>query len=64
MPDALWAQAETVLGERGINELLGLLGLYTSVCLTMVTYRMPTKGGEPDPFAAESGGAGRGDAER
>lgn len=49
--DPLWERAKAVFGERGVNELLGLLGLYTSVCLTMVTYRMPTKNGEPDPLA-------------
>jgi 4-carboxymuconolactone decarboxylase len=47
---ALWARAQALLGERRINEILGLLGLYTSVCLTMVAYRMPTKNGEPDPL--------------
>ena len=48
--DALWAEACAAFGETGVNELLGLLGLYTSVCLTMVGYRMPTKNGEPDPL--------------
>ena len=48
--DALWAEACTAFGETGVNELLGLLGLYTSVCLTMVGYRIPTKNGEPDPL--------------
>ena len=50
LDDTLWARARAQFGERGINELLGLLGLYTSVCLTMVAYRMPTKNGEPDPL--------------
>lgn len=48
--DALWARADSAIGEEGINEVLGLIGLYTSVCLTMVAYRMPTKNGEPDPL--------------
>lgn len=48
--DELWARARDGIGEVGINEVLGLLGLYTSVCLTMVAYRMPTKNGEPDPL--------------
>jgi len=48
--DPLWAQAQALLGEQRINEIMGLLGLYTSVCLTMVAYRMPTKNGEPDPL--------------
>lgn len=46
--DALWAQAQTLLGERAINEIMGLLGLYTAVCLTMNAYRIPPKNGEPD----------------
>jgi 4-carboxymuconolactone decarboxylase len=49
--DEVWARANETFGARGVNELLGLLGFYTSVCLTMVAYRMPTKNGEPDPFA-------------
>ena len=49
--DAGWARTLETVGEAGITELLGLIGLYTSVCLTMVAYRMPTKAGEPDPFA-------------
>lgn len=48
--DAVWTQAQTFLGERCLNEVFGLLGLYTSVCLTMVAYRMPPKDGEPDPL--------------
>lgn len=46
----LWARAIGSIGEEGINEILGLIGLYTSVCLTMVAYEMPTKNGEPDPL--------------
>lgn len=48
--DEVWERAVTLIGEVGVNEVLGLIGLYTSVCLTMVTYRMPTKNGEPDPL--------------
>ena len=50
LDDALWSRADNTIGEVGINEVLGLIGLYTSVCLTMVAYRMPTKNGEPDPL--------------
>ncbi len=50
LDDALWAQAQALLGEQCINEVLGLIGLYTSACLTMVSYRMPTKNNEPDPL--------------
>lgn len=48
--DSLWAQTESALGDRCLNEVLGLLGLYTSVCLTMVAYRMPPKDGETNPL--------------
>lgn len=48
--DDVWNAAVAAFGETGVNELLGLLGLYTSVCQTMVAYRMPTKNGEPDPL--------------
>lgn len=43
VPDDLWSQALSGLGEPQVNELLGLLGLYTSVCLTMVAYQVPAK---------------------
>jgi 4-carboxymuconolactone decarboxylase len=49
--DALWVRTQATFGERGITELTGLIGLYSAVCATMVAYRVPTKGGEPDPFA-------------
>ena len=48
--DTLWQRANETFGAAGVNELFGLIGLYTTVCLTMVGYRMPTKNGEPDPF--------------
>ena len=47
---SLWAQAQQELGECRINEVFGLLGLYTSVSLTMVSYRMPTKLGVSEPM--------------
>ena len=49
-PDEVWRRAGEVLGERGVNEVIGLIGLYTSVCLTMVGYRMPPRDGQPNPF--------------
>ncbi|MDH3453263.1 MAG: carboxymuconolactone decarboxylase family protein [Gammaproteobacteria bacterium] len=48
--DSVWAMTRELLGERRVNELLGLLGLYTAVCLTMIAYRVPAKGGGPDPL--------------
>ena len=49
--DALWSKTRDTFGERGITELIGLIGLYGAVCATMVAYRVPTKNGEEDPFA-------------
>jgi 4-carboxymuconolactone decarboxylase len=49
--DVLWAPTRDTFGERGIAEIMGLIGLYSAVCATMVAYRVPTKAGEPDPFA-------------
>lgn len=48
--DALWTRTRSTFGERGIAEIMGLIGLYSAVCATMVAYRVPTKAGEPDPF--------------
>jgi len=50
LEDGLWTLALGSIGEEGFNEVLGLIGLYTSVCLTMVAYKMPTKNGEPNPL--------------
>lgn len=48
--DHTWTRARDILGERGVNELIGLLGLYSSVCMTMIAYRMPAKGDDPEPL--------------
>lgn len=50
LEDDLWARMLDSIGEDGVNEVLGLIGLCTSVCLTMVAYKLPTKNGEPDPL--------------
>ncbi|MFT5446110.1 MAG: hypothetical protein ACI9DC_001272 [Gammaproteobacteria bacterium] len=49
--DSLCAQALEALGEQRMTEVFGLLGIYTSVCLTLVAYRVPSKFGEPNPLS-------------
>jgi len=43
--DATYAEAVKQLGERGTVELVGLLGYYTLISMTLNTYEVPVPGG-------------------
>ena len=47
--DALYQEGIRVLGEKGVVELVGLLGYYTLVSMTLVTFEI----GLPEDFQAE-----------
>ncbi|WP_160000224.1 carboxymuconolactone decarboxylase family protein [Roseomonas sp. 18066] len=49
VPDALYAQAVAALGERGMVELIGILGYYALVSMTLNTFEI----GLPDSFSPE-----------
>lgn len=49
--DKLFDRATTVLGAAGLAELLGILGYYTLVSMTLNTYEIDTPGAA-DPFTA------------
>ncbi|ONG58907.1 4-carboxymuconolactone decarboxylase [Pseudoroseomonas deserti] len=49
VPDALYAQAIAVLGERGLVELVGILGYYALVSMTLNTFEL----GLPENVAPE-----------
>ena len=49
VPDALYARAVAVLGERGVVELVGIVGYYSMVALTLNAFEL----GLPDSFAPE-----------
>lgn len=47
--DALYARAVTVLGADALVDLVGLLGYYTLISLTINVFRIPPPGDEPAP---------------
>jgi len=49
VPDALYRRGVAVLGERGMVELVGIVGYYCMVALTLNTFEL----GLPDAFAPE-----------
>ena len=48
--DRTYRNAHAVLGDAGMVELVGLLGYYTMVALTLNTFRMPVPDGTALPF--------------
>jgi 4-carboxymuconolactone decarboxylase len=51
VPDALYAEGVAALGERGMVELIGILGYYGLVSMTLNTFQI----GLPEAFAPELG---------
>jgi 4-carboxymuconolactone decarboxylase len=51
VPDALYRRGVAALGERGMVELVGLLGYYALVAMTLNVFEI----GLPDAFAPELG---------
>lgn len=49
--DATYQAAVTLLGERGVVDLVGLMGYYDLVSMTLNVDRYPLPGGAPLPFA-------------
>ncbi len=49
LPDAQYAEAVALLGERGVVDLVGILGYYSLVALTLNAFEI----GLPDAFAPE-----------
>jgi 4-carboxymuconolactone decarboxylase len=49
--DATFAQVRAVLGERATVELVGTIGYYTMISLTIATFQVPLEIPGPDPFA-------------
>jgi 4-carboxymuconolactone decarboxylase len=47
VPDALYARAVEMLGEAGTVELVGILGYYTLVAMTLNTFEIGTDGSTP-----------------
>jgi 4-carboxymuconolactone decarboxylase len=53
VPEALYQRGVAVLGERGMVELVGILGYYSLVALTLNAFEI----GLPEAFASELGDA-------
>ena len=51
LPDALYQRGAAVLGERGLVELVGIIGYYSMVALTLNAFEL----GLPENFAPELG---------
>ena len=49
--DPVYASAVRLLGEPGVVELVGILGYYTLVCMTVNTFEVPLDDGMEPPFA-------------
>ena len=52
--DERYAAAVALLGEAGVVELVGLIGYYTLVCMTLNTFEVPLGEGMEPPFAPPS----------
>jgi 4-carboxymuconolactone decarboxylase len=48
--DAKFAAAQEILGEAGVSELVGVLGYYTLVSMTLNVFEIPLPDGEAPPL--------------
>jgi 4-carboxymuconolactone decarboxylase len=49
--DETYAFAHRLLGERGLVDLVGILGYYGLISMTIKAFRVPVPDGETEPFA-------------
>lgn len=49
--DATYARVEAVLGQTAVVELVGILGYYTLISMTINAFHVPLPEGSADPFA-------------
>ena len=49
--EPVYRRAVTALGERGVIDLVGILGYYALVSMTLNTFEVPLPEGVSDPFA-------------
>jgi len=48
--DATYARAKAAFGERGVCDLVGVMGYYSLVSMTLNTFQVPLPPGEKAPF--------------
>lgn len=51
--DAAYASATALFGDAGVVELVGILGYYTLISMTINAFRVPIPEGAPEPFLEE-----------
>ena len=51
--DATFARTEALLGTAGAVDLVGVLGYYTLICMTINAFHVPLPPGGADPFPSE-----------
>jgi 4-carboxymuconolactone decarboxylase len=51
--DATFARAGDVLGQTAMIDLIGILGYYTLICMTINTFAVPLPDGVADPFPSD-----------
>jgi 4-carboxymuconolactone decarboxylase len=49
--DATYAKAKAELGDKAVVELVGVLGYYALISMTIVAFDVPVPPGEAEPFA-------------
>ena len=49
--DETYRRAEAEIGARGVVDLVGILGYYGLISMTIVAFEVPVPEGQPDPFA-------------
>jgi len=52
--DGIYSAVIDQLGEKALVELIGLMGFYVMVCMTLNTFQIPVREGVPRPFPEES----------
>ena len=50
LDDELYGRAVDAFGERGLVEIIGTIGFYSMVSMTLNAFRVPVAGVEPQPF--------------
>jgi 4-carboxymuconolactone decarboxylase len=48
--DRAYKGVQAIIGDAGMVELVGLLGYYSMVAMTLNVFRMPVAAGTPLPF--------------
>jgi 4-carboxymuconolactone decarboxylase len=48
--DAVYNRARAILGERGVLDVVAVLGYYSLIAMSMKAFAMKPAGGESDPF--------------